>query len=146
MISPQMDYLRQRRSRTGASPKLQQAVKIKYLGRLDGFPVWLVDGAQVRRLLDTDLTMGSHFAHSRFIPEGEVWVEKAMGPRDLFPLLVHEVVELHKMISGWSYEKGHDLATQIEKRIRAQDTFTLTRSGAMRRAQLFLNALRSEVR
>jgi hypothetical protein len=109
---------------------------------LDGFRVWLVDGAQVRRLLDTDLTMGSHFAHSRFIPWGEVWVEQAMGPRDLFPLLVHEVVELHKMIAGWSYEKGHDLATRVEKQLRAQNTYSATRGIAMERAQHVLDELR----
>ena len=79
------------------------------------------------------------------LPCGEIWVEKAMGPRDLFPLLVHEVVELHKMIQGWSYEKGHDLATKIEKRIRAQNTFTLTRAGAMQRAQAFMNHLRKTI-
>ena len=142
MINPEIQYLKERRSPRGAGAALQKQVKIRPLGELDGFTVWLVDGAQVRRLLDCDLTMGSHFAHSRFIPEGEIWVEKAMGPRDLFPLLVHEVVELHKMIQGWSYEKGHDLATKIEKKIRAQNTFTLTRAGAMQRAQAFMNHLR----
>jgi hypothetical protein len=141
-LNPEIQYLKERKTPLGAPPALQRKVKIRLLGKLGHFHVWLVDGPNVRRLLDTDFIMGSHFAHSRFIPEGEVWVEKAMGPRDLYPLLVHELVELYRMVDGWSYERGHDLATKIEKTIRAQDTFTLTRAGAMRRAAEFLARLR----
>ena len=141
MFNPQMDYLKQRRSRAGARPALQKAAKIMLLGTLTGYPVWLVDGPAVRRLMDCDFVMGSHFAHSRFIPYPEVWVEKAMGEKDLFPLLVHELVELHKMVKGWSYERGHDLATQIERKIRAQDTWSANRGIAMARAAAFLTEL-----
>lgn len=138
MISPQMDYLKQRRTSRGAGTALQREAKIRPLGKLGHFPVWLVDGPVVRRTMDTDFVMGSHFAHSRFIPVPEVWVERAMGPRDLYPLLVHELVELYKMVDGWSYEKGHDLATKIENKIRQQNTFSFTRGQAMERAAAFL--------
>ena len=138
MINPEIQYLRERRTPRGAGAALQKEVKIRPLGKLGHFNVWLVDGPTVRRRLDCDFVMGSHFAHSRFMPVGEVWVEKMIGPRDLYPLLVHELVELYKMIDGWSYERGHDLATKIEKTIRSQNTFTLTRAGAMQRAAAFL--------
>ena len=138
MISPQMDYLKQRRTPRGAGAALQRQVKIRLLGKLGHFPVWLVDGPAVRRTMDTDFIMGSHFAHSRFIPVPEVWVEKAMGGRDLYPLLVHELVELYKMVEGWSYERGHDLATKIENGIRQHNRFCLTRGKAMKCAADFL--------
>jgi hypothetical protein len=138
VISPEIQYLKERRTPRGAGAALQKQVKIKPLGKLGHFVVWLVDGPAVRRLLDVDFVMGSHFAHSRFIPVGEVWVEKAMGPRDLFPLLVHELVELYKMIDGWSYERGHDLASKIEIGIRRHNTFSFTRGQAMERAAAFL--------
>ena len=139
-MEPEIQYLKERTTPHGAPPALQRQAKIRLLGQLGHFPVWLVDGPAVRRLFDCDFVMGSHFAHSRFIPQGEVWVEKMIGPRDLYPLLVHEMVELYKMIEGWSYERGHDLATKIEQTIRAKNTFTLTRAGAMRRAAEFLAA------
>jgi hypothetical protein len=138
MLGPEIQYLKERKTPLGAPPALQRQVKIRRLGRIGHFDVWLVDGPAVRRLLDCDFVMGSHFAHSRFIPRGEVWVEKMIGPRDLYPLLVHEFVELYKMIDGWSYERGHDLATKIEMKIRATNPFTPLRSMAMARARTFL--------
>ena len=49
MISPAIQYRKERRSARGAGAALQKQVKIRPLGKLDGFTVWLVDGAQVRR-------------------------------------------------------------------------------------------------
>lgn len=143
-MNPEIQYLKERRNPHGAPLAAQRRVKIQLLGRLASFPVWLVDGPAVRRLMDCDFVMGSHFAHSRFIPQPEVWVEQAMGQRDLYPLLVHEIVELKKMIKGWSYERGHDLATRIEQGIRKRNEFIPTREEAMRRAAMFLANRRPE--
>jgi hypothetical protein len=89
------------------------------LGMLLGMKVWRVHSNRVRDLFDTDFTMGSHDAHSAFIPVGEIWVGRTLVPSDLAPLLVHEATERYWMVKkGWSYEKAHDRATVIETIMR----------------------------
>jgi hypothetical protein len=127
--NPEFQELRERRTHRGA--RTERQVKLGYLGKLGPYPVYLVRGEAVRRMFDIDFTMGSHFAHSRFIPEPEIWVEDSLAPSDLYPLLVHEAVELDRMINRWTYERGHDLASRVEMGLRRQRKQILTRRGAM---------------
>jgi hypothetical protein len=95
--------------------------KVKPLGVLNGMRVWLVDSETIRRIFDIDFTMGSHDAHSAFIPHGEIWVSRLLPPSDLAPLLVHEAVERQWMVHRkWSYERAHDRASVLETQLRRQ--------------------------
>jgi hypothetical protein len=111
-----------------ASPELLKRIKLAPLGVVNGYRNWLVDSELVRDVLDADFCMGSHFAHSAFIPMGEVWLCSLLSPTDLTALIVHEAVETHWMTKNhWSYEKAHDRATMFEREIRKR-----IRSGAIK--------------
>ncbi len=116
----EFQFAKERKQRAPNVPLSQiRRVKTGYLGLLNGMKIWLVDGELVRRFMDIDWTMGSHDAHSAFIPMHEIWVSKLLSPSDLAPLLVHEAVEREWMVKrGWSYEKSHDRASLLETTLR----------------------------
>jgi hypothetical protein len=82
--------------------------------------LFLVDGEYVRKALDIDFTMGSHDAHSKFIPKGEVWIEQILSPTDRVPLIAHELVERNLMVGPkkMRYEPAHDIASDVERKLR----------------------------
>src|SRR5271154_4269695 len=95
----EFQYAKERKQAAPNVPPGQIArVKVGVLGGLNGMAVWLVNSELVRNLFDIDFTMGSHDAHSAFIPVGEIWVSRILAPSDLAPLLVHEAVEREWMV------------------------------------------------
>jgi hypothetical protein len=110
-----------RQAKSTASPSVLRRIRKEFYGTLLGLDVWIVDAQHVRDVLDVDFCMGSHDAHSSFIPEREIWICNYIQPGEMFPLLVHEVLERENMVKrGWSYEKAHDRSSQIEILLRRQ--------------------------
>jgi hypothetical protein len=108
-------------ARPNVSTKVLRLLGLRPLGTLAGFHVFHVDCEKVRNHCDPDFCMGSHYAHSAFIPHGQIWVSNILHPTDLMPLLVHEAVETAWMTrNGWSYERAHDRATLFETALRKQ--------------------------
>lgn len=98
---------------------LVRAIKVRSLGLINGVQNWLVRGEKIRNRLDVDFCMGSHDAHSAFIPPNEIWVEVSLSLTDLAVLLVHEGTERFWMTTrGWSYEYSHDRSSMFERALR----------------------------
>ncbi len=84
------------------------------------FRLVIVDGSIVRKYIDPEFTQGGHHLVYSYIPKGEVWIEKAVRPKELPFVLNHELVERRYMARGKSYDIAHEYATAAEKDLRRQ--------------------------
>lgn len=84
----------------------------------EGLKVQYIDGAKVRRYLDPWFAMGGHDKVYDCVPKETVWLEKNLDPRDVEPILEHELVERRLMAQGMSYDNAHGWATAAEKESR----------------------------
>ncbi|HTP97926.1 MAG TPA: hypothetical protein VMN56_01290 [Casimicrobiaceae bacterium] len=91
--------------------------KIRRHGTAGGAQVWIIDGGYVRSAFDIEFALGSHDAHSKFIPPGEIWVED-LAPADLRALIAHEGHERQLMLKGATYAKAHASANRVEAKLR----------------------------
>lgn len=79
--------------------------------------VKLVDGAKVRSR-HVDFVAGGHHLRYRWIPAGQVWIEKNLKGCDREATLIHELSEHGDMKRGLNYEAAHDRANALERRWR----------------------------
>jgi hypothetical protein len=64
---------------------------------------------------------GSGLSYPEFIPKDEIWVEKHESDmHDFVGILAHEIEEYMLIRNGKPYQKAHEIALQLEKRIRQQ--------------------------
>lgn len=85
----------------------------------DGTKIYIVDGEHVRDNLDEQFTEGGHSEVYSFIPKSEIWVEHLESPSDMKENLTHELFEYYEMKEEEnSYEKAHELASDIENALR----------------------------
>lgn len=81
--------------------------------------VWLVDGNMVRSLYKTDYTEGGHGYVYRWVPKGEIWVEKDLDRWELPFILSHEYLELRLMRDeGIEYDQAHEICAKVEFNLR----------------------------
>jgi hypothetical protein len=91
----------------------------EFLGRVEPFAVWMVDGGVVRNEVDVDFTVGGNPAVYGYIPKDEIWVDHQRSPKDLACDLVHELVETWFMNNlNMGYDDAHDRANEVENRLR----------------------------
>lgn len=84
------------------------------------FRLVIVDGSILRQYVDPEFSQGGHHLVYSYIPKGEVWIEKAVRPKELPSVLNHELVERRYMARGKSYDTAHEYATAAEKDFRRQ--------------------------
>ena len=94
--------------------------RLRKLGEVHGWIVWLVDGERIRNEVDIDFTCGGHnLVYDWYIPVGEIWIDDALGPLDRTATLLHELVEYDLMLHRrWNYDRGHDVASRAEAPFR----------------------------
>lgn len=93
-------------------------IRTKPIGRIGNERVYAVDGERVRHVA-IDFVAGGTAGRYRFVPQGEVWVEKTMVPTDFAPTILHEMVENRLMQSrGLSYDAAHERASEAELPMR----------------------------
>lgn len=81
--------------------------------------VFIVDGEKIRRDVYTDFTMGGNPAVYSFVPHDEIWLDQNLSAGDREATLLHEIVEYRLMMNEkLSYEKAHDKATIVERKLR----------------------------
>lgn len=78
----------------------------------------LVDGAIIRQYIDPEFTQGGHDLVYSYVPRGEIWIEKALNPKEVPFVVHHETVEYKLMRKGKSYEIAHEYAVVAEKEMR----------------------------
>lgn len=97
--------------------------RLRLLGRVCGLAIYLVDGEEVRDVLDIDFTMGGNEARYSYVPPGEIWIDNAQHVLDRTATALHELVERDLMLHhGMSYDVAHDAANARERALRAQLT------------------------
>jgi hypothetical protein len=102
--------------------KLLDKIRSKYLGELEGYKVYYVNGALIREKIDIDYCLGGNGARYSYVPETEFWLDETPEKEDHAPTLLHEYEELRKMKDkDWGYDKAHDYASGIEKKYRLQE-------------------------
>lgn len=93
-----------------------------YAGRFVTIPdpeaaieVRLVEGNLVRSLYKTDYAEGGHGYVYRWVPKGEIWVEKDIAVPELPFIVAHEYTELRLMRDrGMEYDPAHRIAAKVE--------------------------------
>jgi hypothetical protein len=96
--------------------------RIRLLGRVAGFPVYLVSGEKVRNELDIDFTQGGNDGiYPFYIPAPEIWVDDALHGLDRTATALHEMVERDLMVRhGMEYDPAHEIASSYERPFRQQ--------------------------
>ena len=97
-----------------------------YIGALhDGTKVYLVDGEEVRALVNVDFVGGGHgYAYpgndpkglvpNKAIPKDEIWLENG-NPKSITPFFTHEVTEYLQMkYCKKAYLASHEMSNSCE--------------------------------
>jgi hypothetical protein len=83
-----------------------------------GTEVWVVNGRLVRSGFDVDFTEGGHGFVYEFIPRREVWIDNDVIESERAYILLHELHERALMEQGWTYDKAHADASNLESYCR----------------------------
>lgn len=90
-------------------------IHIRVLKKLSGgVKVWLVRGDLVRDLFNIDFTEGGHDKVYHFVPDGEVWIDDDLNPRERIFVLIHELHERFLMAQGSAYDPAHFPSSDLE--------------------------------
>jgi hypothetical protein len=91
---------------------------IQCLQRTGRVAVWQVDGAYVRKQIDSELgAFGHHYSFSA-IPRNEIWIDAEQSPDDQ-PLLIRQAaIERRLMARGMDYEAARTVAIAEERHQR----------------------------
>ncbi len=81
--------------------------------------VWVVDGNLVRSYYKTDYTEGGHGYVYPWVPQREIWVERALNPEELPFIVAHEYTE-HRLMrdEGIEYDRAHEICSRVEFGLR----------------------------
>jgi hypothetical protein len=90
-------------------------------GTLDGFTVWLVDGAYVRKNIDVQFTDVDTSPHRRYIPTNEVWVDSGTKGSEIDLMARSGVREAKAMRSGKIWAQAETAADKTERAERKHD-------------------------
>jgi len=93
-----------------------------HMGMREGFNVWIVDGAAVRRDLYPAFLYGGNPQRYPFIPHNEMWIDNAIAAEEFEYTIAHEFLERSLMArQGMSYENAHNRALELECAMRRRD-------------------------
>ena len=91
-------------------------------GSDEGFAVWIVDGAAVRRGIYPEFLYGGNPQRYLFIPPHELWIDNAIAAEEFGYTLAHESLERRLMArNGMSYDDAHNRALALEHTMRLAD-------------------------
>jgi hypothetical protein len=65
-----------------------------------------------------DFTEGGHDKVYGFIPEGEIWIEEDLNPKERDFVFLHELHERNLMSKGMDYDSAHKSSSKIEYKCR----------------------------
>jgi hypothetical protein len=90
-----------------------------YMGKVDNYNIWIVDGNQVRLNIFSSFLYGGNEQRYPFNPKGEIWIDNAISCEEYYLTLAHELNERHLMAKfGWKYITAHDSSLSLEQTIR----------------------------
>jgi len=90
-----------------------------HAGMREGFNIWIVDGAAVRREVYPEYLYGGNPQRYPFIPQKEIWVDNTIACEEYEYTVAHELLERSLMSKeGMSYNDAHDRALLLEQTMR----------------------------
>jgi len=90
-----------------------------YMGKVENYDVWIIDGNQVRLKIFSSFLYGGNEQRYPFNPKGEIWIDNAISCEEYYLTLAHELNERHLMAKyGWTYLTAHDSSLSLEQKIR----------------------------
>ena len=93
-----------------------------HMGIRDGFEIWIVDGATVRREIYPEFLFGGNPQRYLFVPRREIWVDNAIAAEEFGYTVAHELRERGLMArKKISYEDAHRVALDLERSMRRED-------------------------
>ncbi len=102
-----------------SSHKKVDGVYRYYMGKVQDYDVWIVDGNQVRSKIYGSFLYGGNEQRYPFNPKGEIWIDNAISCEEYYLTLAHEMNERHLMAKfGWKYVTAHDSSLSLELQIR----------------------------
>jgi hypothetical protein len=94
-------------------------IRKKLYKTIDGYKIYLVNGADIRKSIDISFALGNHgFSGDKYVPKHQVWIDDKLTGVDLKAIMAHELAETNHMKHGVKYTMAHALATKVEKRVR----------------------------
>jgi hypothetical protein len=97
-------------------------IYINPLGRIGEFKIWAVYGDYVMLIFDADFVIAGNGYAKKYIPENEVWLDRMVAKDDISFVIIHEITEACMMRDlGYSYEKAHRMANEIEYQMRIKN-------------------------
>ena len=88
----------------------------------NGYDVWIVDGAAVRREIYPEFLYGGNGQRYLFIPTHEIWIDNTVAAEEYSYTVAHELCERALMArKGRTYDDAHDSALVVERRMRISD-------------------------
>jgi len=97
----------------------------------DKIKIWIVDGELIRDMFFSEFTEGGNDQIYNFVPQGEIWLDDDLSPKERGFVLLHELHERNLMKKGWSYDTGkraaHFSASRIEHFCRRYQKFLDTK-------------------
>jgi hypothetical protein len=85
-----------------------------YCGEKDGFKIWIVDGALIRKNIFNEFVYGGNDERYPFVPVGEIWIDNSITADEFETTLVHEINERKLMAKEMTYFDAHDSSLMLE--------------------------------
>ena len=93
-----------------------------YIGKVQNYDIWIVDGNQVRLKIFSSFLYGGNEQRYPFNPKGEIWIDNAISCEEYYLTLAHELNERHLMAKfRWRYITAHDSSLSLEQTIMVTD-------------------------
>ncbi len=90
-----------------------------FITNYEGYEVWAVDGAEIRKNIFNEFLFGGNSQRYPFIPDNEIWIDNAISCEEYLTTLMHEVRERELMKNkNLSYFESHDSALALEYSMR----------------------------
>lgn len=97
----------------------EQSVYRYYWGEKDGFKVWIVDGALIRKNIFNEFIYGGNDERYPFVPLNEIWIDNSISSEEFETTLAHEINERNLMLKfGMTYFDAHDSSLMVELAMR----------------------------
>ena len=92
-----------------------------YCGEKDGFKIWIVDGARIRKEISNEFIYGGNPERYTFIPGNEIWIDNSVSSEEFETTLAHELNERALMAKfAMAYYDAHDSSLALELRMRRE--------------------------
>ncbi len=92
-----------------------------FMGEKNGFKIWIVDGAVVRREIYNEFLYGGNPERYTFVPDDEIWIDNSISAEEYETTLAHELNERSLMAKfSMTYFGAHDSSLQLEEKMRKE--------------------------